>query len=150
MVLGCTLLFAAWRLLVPVFNKKGIQDYELVEVKTMQVVLCGAGIGLLSGWLGIGGGILLSPLLILMRWSSVYQTSVLSAAFILVNSISGLIAIPNKLHTLHPDTQILVCVVGIGGLLGAYLGASRFNKKIVRYVLSTVLSLSALRLIFGA
>ena len=149
-VLGCTLLFAAWRLLVPVFNKQGFEEYALTEVKTERAMLCGAAIGLLSGWLGIGGGILLSPLLILMRWSSVYHTASLSAAFILVNSLSGIVALRSNLSTLHPDIIMLAGIVAIGGMLGAYLGSNRFNKKVVRYVLSTVLSLSALRLIFGS
>ena len=109
----------------------------------------GAGIGLLSGVLGIGGGIILSPLLILLGWANVKQAAAVSALFILVNSIAGMAGQLQQGIHLDPDMWGMVGIALVGGLCGAYFGAFRFNQKVLKISLSVVLWIAALKLIFS-
>src|SRR5947207_3247986 len=87
-IVGIVLLFAAWRLTVkPAPDASAIQKPVVLPL----ALSLGAGIGLLSGLTGVGGGIFLSPLLLLLRWADVRKTAGVSAAFILVNSAAGLL-----------------------------------------------------------
>ena len=108
----------------------------------------GAGIGLVSGMIGMGGGILLSPILLLMGWSNQKQTAAISSIFIFLNSMAG---IAGQLKTGFPlSGQILgiVIVVLAGGWLGAYTGAEKLKSKNMKYILAAVLVLAAGKLIF--
>lgn len=108
----------------------------------------GAGIGLVSGMIGMGGGILLSPVLLLMGWSTQKQTAAISAIFIFLNSLAG---IAGQLKTgFHLDPQIysIIAFVLAGGLLGAYIGAEKLRAKNMKYILAFVLILAAGKLFF--
>src|SRR5262249_19827377 len=87
-ILGVVLLFAAWRL---AFQQSAHAPGEQKPVPLTMALALGAPIGLLSGLVGVGGGIFLSPLLLLLGWADVRKTAGVSAAFILVNSASGLL-----------------------------------------------------------
>jgi uncharacterized membrane protein YfcA len=141
-ILATVLVFAVLRLL-------GFFGKEKNEIKAINLPLAlafGALIGFLSGLLGIGGGIILSPVLLLFGWATMKQTAAVSALFILVNSISGLFGFVSQGGTLPASSSVLIGVVFIGGLLGAYYGSTKFNSKTLRYVLSVVIGIAILKL----
>lgn len=112
-------------------------------------LLSGGVIGLLSGMIGIGGGIILSPLMLLMRWSNLKETAAVSALFIFVNSLSGLYG---QMQTggihLTDNLQYAVLATIIGGLFGSYYGSQKFNIPTLRYLLTLGLTIASLKLIF--
>ena len=111
-------------------------------------MLIGAIIGFLSGLIGIGGGILLSPVLLLLKWTDQKQTAAISALFIFVNSLSGLAGMITQGVQFTTDMYIYVVVAFLGGLCGAYFGALKFRQSILRNVLATVLVLAVYKLLF--
>jgi uncharacterized membrane protein YfcA len=141
-ILATVLLFAVFRLL----GFFGKEKSKIVPVNIPMALLIGAIIGLLSGLLGIGGGIILSPILLLFGWANMKQTAAVSALFILVNSISGIFGFLSKGGALPSSSYILIGTVFIGGLLGAYYGSRKFNIVVLRYVLSFVLGIAILKL----
>jgi uncharacterized protein len=112
-------------------------------------ILCGAGIGLLSGVTGTGGGIFLSPLLLFMGWAETRQTGGVAAAFILVNSLAGLAGNPTSLGNLPPQLPLWACAAVIGGLIGAELGSRRIGTPTFRKLLGLVLLVAGAKLIFS-
>jgi len=113
-------------------------------------LLIGAVIGFLSGLIGIGGGILLSPFLLLLKWADQKQTAAISALFIFVNSLSGLAGQLTKGISFTSDMYAFVVIALIGGLCGAYFGALKFKQGILKNVLATVLLLAVYKLLFTA
>jgi uncharacterized protein len=112
-------------------------------------LLSGGLIGLISGMIGIGGGILLSPLLLVMGWANLKETAAVSALFIFVNSMSGLIGqIQNSTLALPENLQLALIATILGGILGAYFGSQRFNIPTLRYLLAIGLVIASLKLIF--
>jgi hypothetical protein len=111
-------------------------------------VAIGGSIGFLSGLIGIGGGILLSPILLLLKWTDQKQTAAISALFIFVNSLSGLAGQLTKGIHFTTDMYVYVAIAFIGGLCGAYFGALKFKQGILKNVLATVLVLAAYKLLF--
>ncbi|MFM9056021.1 MAG: TSUP family transporter [Bacteroidota bacterium] len=117
----------------------------------MVLGISGLILGLLSGLLGIGGGILLSPLLILSGWAGVKETAGISSLFILVNSLAGLLGASSQAMeaVMQPELMLyLICALG-GGLIGSCLGAMRFNAVLLKKTLSIVLFTAGMKLIFG-
>ncbi|HTF28922.1 MAG TPA: TSUP family transporter, partial [Flavitalea sp.] len=110
-------------------------------------VFIGAAIGFLSGLIGIGGGIILSPILLLLKWTDQKQTAAVSALFIFVNSLSGLAGQITTGISFSPDMIAYVIIAFSGGLLGAYFGALKFNQNILKYVLAVVLLLASVKLL---
>lgn len=111
-------------------------------------LLIGGVIGFLSGLIGIGGGVLLSPVLLLLRWADQKQTAAISALFIFVNSLAGLAGQLKTGIRLTPDMFLYVVIAFVGGLCGAYFGALRFRQAILKNVLATVLLLAVYKLLF--
>lgn len=112
-------------------------------------LLSGGLIGLISGMIGIGGGILLSPLMLLMRWSTLKEAAAVSALFIFVNSLSGLYGQYQKGGIyLTENLQYAVAATIIGGLLGSYYGSQKFNIPTLRYLLATGLVIASCKLMF--
>lgn len=141
-ILGLFLLFAILRMLLQVKDKRA----SLKTLSTPLAMLIGAILGFLSGLIGIGGGIILSPIVIILGWASVKQTAAVSAAFILLNSLAGFsgFILKNDL----PDMQILYLVLAalFGGLLGSYLGSFRIKEIYLRYTLALVLLTASVKL----
>jgi uncharacterized membrane protein YfcA len=91
----------------------------------------------------VGGGIFLSPLLLMLGWAGTKQTSAVAAPFILVNSIAGLAAgFTTRSASLPPHIWILAGAVLVGGWLGAEYGSKRFANPLVRRILAVVLALA--------
>lgn len=110
-------------------------------------LLIGASIGFLSGLIGIGGGILLSPLLLLLKWTNQKQTAALSALFIFVNSASGLVGQFSKGIAFENDMLTFVVIAVLGGAFGAWFGAKKWNQTVLKYVLASVLILACIKLL---
>jgi uncharacterized membrane protein YfcA len=140
-------------LLIPIIRFlffQNIPDTEIKKNNTGLSLLIGAGIGFISGVIGIGGGIILSPLLLLLKWTNQKQTAAISSLFIFVNSLSGLAGQWSK--GLHFNTNMMgyVAVAFVGGFCGAYFGAMKFNQNVLRILLALVLVLASYKLIFTA
>lgn len=118
------------------------------NVPTIPAIALGAVIGLLSGLTGTGGGIFLTPLLVLTGWTGVRDAAGLSGAFILVNSLSGIAGLLTIGLELPSALPAWIAVVVAGGLLGSWLGAQRFTIIGLRRVLALVLVLAAAKLVF--
>lgn len=143
-IVGAVLLFAAHRM----FVASAIKGVEAARPLSLWIgVGCGIGIGLLSGLTGVGGGIFLSPLLILMRWSDAKTTAGISVTFILVNSIAGLAGNLSRVNALPAIAPLWMIGVLIGGLIGAEYGSKRFGNVTLKRLLAVVLLLGGLVLI---
>jgi uncharacterized protein len=125
-----------------------IQVKELKKSNPWLSILIGAAIGFLSGLIGIGGGIILSPILLLLKWTDMKQTAAISALFIFVNSLSGLAGQLNKGISFSTDMYAYVAVAFVGGICGAYYGSLKFRQDILKYLLAVVLIVAAYKLIF--
>ena len=107
----------------------------------------GGGIGWLSGAVGVGGGIFLSPVLLLSRWASPKQTAAVSAAFILVNSVAGLCGRAARSGLEYGILWPLLAAALLGGWAGAHLGANHFSGQTIKRVLAVVLLVAAAKLL---
>jgi hypothetical protein len=119
-VLGLILLFAAWRL----FVRTERQDGEIAPPQLPLAMAVGAVLGFASGLIGVGGGIFLSPLMVLLGWARVREVSGIAALFILVNSIAGLLGHVDSLQAVPGYAPLLAVMALAGGTIGA-LGGSR-------------------------
>jgi uncharacterized membrane protein YfcA len=126
-----------------------VQLHEKHDPPTIVAIVCGAGIGLLAGLTGTGGGIFLSPLLLFMRWAETRETGGVAAAFILVNSLAGLAGNPTSLSHVPGQMPIWAGAVIVGGLIGAELGSRRIGTPTFRRVLGVVLVVAGVKLIFS-
>ena len=108
----------------------------------------GAGLGLLAGLTGTGGGIFLSPLIILFGWEDARRTSGVAAGFIFINSLAGLAGNMASVRSLPGELPILVAAVAAGALLGTWLGAGRLPKARLLQGLGLVLVIAGAKLIF--
>ena len=142
-ILGVLLLIPIARLLV--FPNKNYDD--LKQSTFFLSLLIGAFIGFLSGLIGIGGGIILSPVLLLLAWTDQKQTAAISALFIFVNSMSGLAGQLTKGIEFQSGMVAFVGVAFTGGSLGAWFGARKFNQNILKYLLAIVLLMASIKLL---
>ncbi len=142
-VLGIVLLFAAFRLAW----KFASDSKEVQPPERWMALIIGAVIGLLSGLVGVGGGIFLTPILLLMHWSETKIAAGVSALFILVNSASGLLGNYSQVSVLPQNVWFWVGAAIAGGTVGSMLGAKRFNSLTIRRVLAGVLVFAAIKLI---
>lgn len=145
-VVGLVLVYAGWQLW-----RSFRAGEEMREVRAPAVPLAmaiGAAMGLLSGLTGVGGGIFLSPLLLMLGWAGTKQTSAVAAPFILVNSIAGLAAgLVAGSAVLPASTWALAAAVLVGGWLGAEYGSRRFANPVVRRVLAVVLVVAGSKMV---
>ena len=144
-IVGLMLLYAAFRLFWT--NKDDLNPQTIQKGSLPVALVFGAGIGLLSGLVGVGGGIFLSPLLILMKWADVKQASGVSAAFILVNSIAGLSGQIASLAHLPGAIPYWAVAAGIGGWTGAEYGSRRLAGLTLRRLLALVLVVAGVKMI---
>jgi hypothetical protein len=109
----------------------------------------GAGLGLLAGLTGTGGGIFLSPLIILFGWADARRTSGIAAGFIFVNSLAGLAGNWASVRSLPAGLPLLIGAVAAGALLGTWLGAARLPRPALLRGLGLVLAIAGAKLIFA-
>lgn len=148
-ILAIFLVVAILRILIQ--SNKTSARLTQEEIPRIAGIVLGAGIGFFSGLIGIGGGILLTPLLLLLRWTTIKQAAALSAMFILVNSVSGLIGLTSNPQTTFPSIQNLilwVCFGVGGGWLGSRWGAFQSSPKGLNWMLAGVLGFAVLKLWF--
>lgn len=112
-------------------------------------LLAGGGIGLLSGLIGIGGGVFLAPFLILERWAPAKTTAAVSAGFILVNSIAALIGVLYHARAVPSLLPLWMAAVALGGWLGAEFGARRLSARTLHRVLAVVLVIAGAKIAFS-
>lgn len=117
------------------------------QVPTVPAVLIGAAIGFLSGLTGTGGGIFLSPVLLIAGWAETRAASGLAAAFILANSLSGLAGNLARLAALPPALPLWLGVVIVGAVIGSEIGSRQGRTLQLRTALSVVLVIAGLKLI---
>ncbi len=144
LAVGAVLLFAAARMLW----RAPLSETPSESPPPLAVALgAGAAIGLLSGWIGVGGGIFLSPLLIALGWASTRQASALSAPFILLNSAAGLAGLGSAALSASPKLPLWVLIVLVGSALGSTYGSRRGGSRTLRCLLAAVLALAATKLL---
>lgn len=146
-LVGVVLLFSAVRLFADTLQRDGPGRVITGPPPVWLALAAGAGIGLLSGLTGVGGGIFLSPLIVLMGWGTVRDSAAPTAAFILVNSISGLLGVMTRQPTLPDALPYWVGAVIVGGLIGASLGARRLGNNGLRRALAAVLVIAGAKMV---
>jgi uncharacterized membrane protein YfcA len=126
-VVGTVLLFAAYRLW---FGVAATTKGRPLSVPL--ALIFGGGIGLLSGLTGVGGGIFLSPLMMLFGWGNSRQISGVAAAFILVNSVAALLGHATSVTALQPEVGLWAVAAIAGGWIGAEYGSKRLAGGTIR------------------
>jgi uncharacterized membrane protein YfcA len=147
-IVGITLLLAAVQLARSTLRQPAPLAGAHSPPPLLPAVALGGLIGLLSGLVGVGGGIFLSPLLLFKHWADVRTTSAVSAVFILVNSLSGLTGNLASVRFLPDSIPLWAGAAAIGGLLGSELGSRRLATTTLRRLLSLVLVIAGLKLMF--
>lgn len=143
-ILAVLLIFAILKML----NVFGTENKKIKDVKVWQGLLIGSSIGFFSGLIGIGGGIILTPIILLMSWGRMKEAAAVSALFIWVNSASGMIGQLSSGVKIDPQAFILVGVAVVGGFLGGYYGSKKFDNTLLRYLLAFVLVIASVKLFF--
>jgi uncharacterized membrane protein YfcA len=142
-LIGVVLLFSAARLVL-----RRSDPPETFAPSRPTAIGVGAGLGFLSGLTGTGGGIFLTPLLLFCRWAHIRQAAAVSALFILVNSVAGLVGYFTKVHSVPSLGLTLALAAIIGGIVGSHLGSRRFAVRVISLFLATVLLVAGTKLIF--
>src|SRR5216110_2537305 len=136
-LIGLVLLFSAVRLIFRRFDPPAV-----ISPPPPTAIGVGAGIGFLSGLTGTGGGIFLTPLLLFCRWASIRKAAAVSALFILVNSIAGLVGYISSGRAVPNFAWILAVAAVIAGTLGSQLGSRHFPVRTISTILAIVLVLA--------
>ena len=141
-LVGLALLFAMWRLL------RENDDSDRIRQPALWIALpVGAALGLVSGLTGVGGGIFLSPLLVLFHWTGMRGSVPIAAAFILLNSIAGLAGYASTTTQWPTGIPVLVLAAVLGGLIGSEIGARHVAPLHLRKVLAVVLAIAGIKMI---
>jgi uncharacterized membrane protein YfcA len=127
------------------FNKPEAQTKRMTVTYGL---ITGSIIGLISGLIGVGGGIFLSPILIMGKWTTVKKASGITALFILFNSVAGLSGHLVALNKIDHNIIYWIGAVVIGGLTGSYLGTIKFNNRVMVTCLFLVLLTAGLKFVF--
>jgi uncharacterized membrane protein YfcA len=146
-LVGIVLLYAAWQLW------RSAADNAAREIKPPPMILkvvSGAGIGLLSGLTGVGGGIFFSPLFVFKGWAELRQISGVAAALILVNSIAGLLGLLSAVPQLPDALPVWGVAAVIGGLIGSEYGSRRLANPTIKCLLAIVVAIAGCKMIFTA
>ena len=141
-LIGVVLLFSAARFF---FRPAG--DSVANEPSRPLAISLGAGLGLLSGLTGTGGGIFLTPLLLFKRWATTKNAAAVSALFILVNSASGLLGNLSSTRRFPAFAVVLAVAAIAGGTAGSYFGSRKFDHTVIKRLLAVVLLIAGTKLI---
>jgi uncharacterized membrane protein YfcA len=145
-LVGAVLVYSALRLLMAPTRSQAEPHAPSVII----AVIAGAVLGLLSGLTGVGGGIFLSPLIVLAGWGTVREASGVAAPFILVNSIAGLAGRGLTTAALPAQLPVWLFAVLVGGTLGSWLGSRRLPMLAIRRLLAIVLLLAGAKMLLAA
>ena len=143
-ILAVLLLFAILKML----NVFGKESSVIRDIKLWQGIVVGGIIGFFSGLIGIGGGIILSPIILLFHWGKMKEAAAVSALFIWVNSAGGLIGQLSSGVNLNMQSFGLVAIALIGGFFGAYYGSKKLNNQNLRYLLASVMAIACFKLFY--
>lgn len=143
--LAVLLIFAVVRML----NLYSKEVFRAREIKIYQGLIVGAVVGFFSGLIGIGGGIILSPIILLLHWGNMKEAAAVSALFIWANSAAALMGQFKTGVVLESQSFILVGIAIVGGFLGAYIGSKKMSNKFLRYMLAVVLIVACGKLVFA-
>jgi uncharacterized membrane protein YfcA len=144
LVIGIVLILSSIVMLLRVYLRS---EYEVKKVPVPLGFIGGSIIGFFSGLTAVGGGIFLSPLLVFFKWSSVWSASGIAAAFILANSISGLLGQLSQGVILNMRIWPFAAAVVAGGYLGSDIGSKRLNNRAILLLLFVVLIIAAIKII---
>jgi uncharacterized membrane protein YfcA len=145
-LLSVSLLVAAARLAIP---PRGSAPAELQQPRAVVAAACGGAIGLLSGIVGIGGGIFLSPLIVIAKWDTAKNASGTAALFIVINSIAGIIGrLLTNSFTIGSDWSLLAAAFA-GGALGSHIGSNIFSQNALKRTLALVLGRASVKLLIA-
>ncbi|GFO64345.1 sulfite exporter TauE/SafE family protein [Geomonas paludis] len=142
-LVGMVLLLSASRLLLQKDQAPG----HTTPPATATAMVIGAALGLLSGLTGVGGGIFLSPLLLLCRWGEPREVSAVAALFILVNSGAGLLGHLSGVQAIPTYAPLMAGTALLGGVIGSLLGSRHLRVPTIMRVLSLVLALAGFKLL---
>ena len=142
-LVGIILLYSAVRFLLP-----APPEQDPGEPPRAVAIASGGVIGFLAGLTGTGGGIFLTPLLLLARWARVKTAAAVSALFILFNSVAGLLGNIGSTRKFPTFALVLVAAAAIGGSIGSYFGSRRFDPAVIKRLLAIVLIIAGSKLIF--
>ena len=148
--MGLVLLLAAAYLVWRAFASRRAMEEGVVRVRKIPAVFMGCAIGFVSGLIGVGGGIFLSPILLMLNWAGPKTTAGISAPFILVNSVVALVAGSLTVQSLAAELPLLVSAALAGAFLGTWLGLQRFRQKGLLITLAIVMSLAGSKLLLTA
>ena len=142
-ILGVLLVIAAFRFIYSL----GKNSTEVVKANATVLLLIGAVIGFISGIIGIGGGIILSPIILLLGWADVKQTAGISALFIFVNSVAGLGG--KSIHGIEFNNSmfLMIGIALVGGFIGSYVGSKLLVYNTLKKVLAVVLVIASIKLL---
>lgn len=146
-LVGVVLVYAAWR---SFHTANNISSLPIRKAAVPVLLMMGAVLGFLSGLTGVGGGIFLSPLLLFFRWAETKVISGIAAAFILVNSIAGLLGVMTKVTTLPAGLPWWALAAVAGGLIGAEFGSKRLGNAAIQKILALVLFIAGIKMIATA
>ena len=144
-ILAVCLLFAVARL----FGFFGKGKDGLRPIPLVWGLLIGVVLGFVSGMIGIGGGILLSPVLLLCNWADMKTTAATSALFIFVNSAAGVVGAFGNGEMLNTEMVPWIIAAVLGGLLGSWIGAKRLNEQRLKQALGLVLLFASVKLMMA-
>jgi len=148
--MGVVLLIASSYLIWRAFGKWPVMEEGIVRVRKIPAVFMGCAIGFLSGLIGVGGGIFLSPVLLMLGWAGPKTTAGISAPFIFVNSAVALAAGSLTVQKLPGELPLLAFAALAGAFLGTWLGLERFRSKGLLTTLAIVMTLAGSKLILTA
>lgn len=148
--MGVVLLLASTYLVWRVLGSRAIMEEGVVKVRKIPAVFMGCIIGFLSGLIGVGGGIFLSPILLILGWAGPKTTAGISAPFILVNSAVALAAGSLTVQKLPGELPLLAAAALAGAFLGTWLGLERFGQKGLLITLAVVMTLAGAKLLLAA
>ena len=149
-IVGVVLLFSAVRIVVEPRGEAGDADVDPTGARrftSLFLIALGGSLGLLSGLTGVGGGVFLTPALLALRVAPVKQVAAVSAPFILVNSIAGLLGGFAAGRPLPPIGLAVIGAVVVGGAVGSQLGAFRVSPQGLRRLMGVVLVVAGLKLL---